>query len=86
MHQTRSPSQQAGPLLFNHTHDAMELIDVAVPLRRNTAKTPAGKINKYEAVAELPKGVWNPRKRQRRPASRGAGWGSYGCVGKSPQG
>lgn len=71
VHQTRSPSQQAGPLLFNHTHDAMELIDVAVPLRRNTAKTPAGKINKCEAMAELPKGVWDPRKRQRRPASRG---------------
>lgn len=33
-------------LLFNHAHDAMGLIDVAVPLRRNTAKTSAGKINK----------------------------------------
>lgn len=33
-------------LLFNHAHDAVGLIDVAVPLRRNTAKTSAGKINK----------------------------------------
>lgn len=64
MHWIRSPSQQVGPLLFNHIRDAIELIDVAVPLRRNTAKTPAGKINKYEAVAELPEGVWGQRKRQ----------------------
>lgn len=61
LHQTRSPSQQASPPLFNHAPDAMELIDVAVPLRRNTAKAPAGKINKYKAVAELPKGVRGQR-------------------------
>lgn len=50
-----APASKPDTMLFNHTRDAMELIDVAVALRRNITKTSAGK--KKKAVAELPKGV-----------------------------
>lgn len=43
MHWTRTPASKPDTLLFNHTRDAMELIDVAVALRRNITKTSAGK-------------------------------------------
>lgn len=58
-----APASKPDTLLFNYSPDAMELIDVAVPLRRNTAKSSVGKINTYEAVAELPKRVWDQRRR-----------------------
>ena len=64
VHWTGRLSQQARHSVLHHTRDAMELIDVAVPLGRNTAKTSAGKINKYEAVTKLPTGAWGQWKRQ----------------------
>ena len=59
--------------VLHHTRDAMELIDVVVLLGRYTAKTSAGKINKYEAVAKLPKGAWGQWKRQGRSPPSAAG-------------
>ena len=89
VHWTGSLSQQARHSALHHTHDAMELIDVVVPLGRNTAKTSAGKINKYEAVAELPKEAWGQWKRQgRTPPSRSwpVGWGCFQYISKTPWG
>ena len=88
VHWTRSPSQQARHSALHYIRDAMELIDVAVPLRRNIAETSAGKINKYEAVAELPKGAWGQRKRQGRSIPSCiwlVGWGCFECVSKIPR-
>ena len=74
--------------VLHHTRDAMDLIDVVVPLGRYTAKTSAGKINKYEAVAKLPKGAWGQWKRQGRspPSVAGRLAGAVSSVSKTPWG
>lgn len=64
-----APASRPDTLLFNNTHDTMELIDVAAPLSRNPAKTSAGKADKSEAVLKLPNRAWEQRKKQGGPTS-----------------
>ena len=74
-----APASKPDTLLFNHRRDAQELIDTAIPLGRNTARTSAG------GMKEL--SLWQSCQRECRARGRGQGglplveadWAVLGC-------